>query len=98
MKGMFAVIDDSLENLANEIVQNQLAAEKKKTQRPHQSNFLDAKPKMTKARIAESEAKNQEDIEQGNEESEEESVESEKEPENIWADPDIFNRPVQTKK
>ena len=53
---------------------------------------------MTKARIAESEAKNKEDIEQGNEESEDESIESEKEPENIWADPDIFNRPLQQKK
>ena len=98
MKGMFAVIGDSLDNLANEIVQNQLAAEKKKTHRPHQSNFLDAKPKMTKARVAESGAKKVEDAEQVKEESEEESVESEKEPENIWADPDIFNRPRQLKK
>ena len=53
---------------------------------------------MTKARVAESESKKQEDIVQDKEESEDEAVESEKEPENIWADPDIFNRPRQPKK
>ena len=98
VKGMFAVIDDSLDNLANEIVQNQIAAEKKKTQRPHQNNFLDAKPKLTKPRVTESEAKKQKDVIETKEESEVESVESEKEPANIWADPDIFTRPRQQPK
>ena len=97
MKGMFAVIDDSIENMANEIVQNQIAAERKKTQRPNQNNWLEEKPKQTKAKVQESEAKQSEDLEETKSERED-SVESEKEPVNIWADPDIFNRPQKTQK